>query len=40
MTIKSDVEYDVILIDATETRIERPKKNRSIFTQKKRKNIR
>ena len=38
--LKSDVEYDVILIDATETRIERPKKNRSIFTQEKRKNIR
>ncbi len=38
--LKSDVEYDVILIDATETRIERPKRNRSIFTQEKRKNIR
>jgi len=36
--VKSDVEYDVILIDATETPIERPKKNKNIFTQEKRKN--
>lgn len=36
--LKSDVEYDVILVDATETPIERPKKNKSIFTQEKRKN--
>ncbi len=35
--IKSDVEYEVILIDATETPIERPKKNKNIFTQEKRK---
>lgn len=34
---KSDVEYEVILIDATETPIERPKKNKNIFTQEKRK---
>ena len=37
--LKSDVEYEVILIDATETPIERPKKSKSIFTQEKRKNI-
>jgi hypothetical protein len=35
--LKSDMEYDVILIDATETPIERPKKSKSIFTQEKRK---
>jgi hypothetical protein len=28
--LKSDAEYEVILIDATETPIERPKKNRNI----------
>jgi len=36
--LKSDFEYDVILIDATETQIERPKKSKNIFTQEKRKN--
>lgn len=35
--LKSDVEYDVILIDATETPIERPKKNKKGITQGKRK---
>ena len=35
--LKSDIEYDVILVDATESPIERPKKNKSIFTQVKRK---
>ena len=30
---KNDMQYEVILIDATETPIERPKKNRSISTQ-------
>ena len=35
--LKSDMEYDVVLIDATETLIERPKKSKSIFTQGKRK---
>ena len=35
--LKSDVEYDVILIDATETPIERPKKNKKHITQGKRK---
>ena len=38
--LKSDVEYKVILIDATETPIERPKKNSVNFIQEKRKNIR
>jgi len=37
--LKSDVEYEVVLIDATETPIERPKKSKSTFTQGKRKNI-
>jgi len=37
--LKSDIEYDVVLIDATETPIERPKKSKSIFIQEKRKNI-
>lgn len=36
--LKSDIEYDVILIDATETPIERPKKNKKLITQEKRKN--
>lgn len=35
--LKSDIEYDVILIDATETPIERPKKNKKHITQGKRK---
>lgn len=37
--LKSDVEYDVILIDATETPIERPKKNKKDTTRGRRKNI-
>jgi len=37
--LKSDMEYEVVLIDATETAIERPKKDRSIFTQEKRNGI-
>ena len=37
--LKSDVEYDVILIDATETPIERPKKNKSIITQARKNDI-
>jgi hypothetical protein len=37
--IKSDIEYVVVFIDATETTIERPKKSKSIFIQGKRKNI-
>jgi transposase len=38
--LNSDVEYEIVLIDATETPIERPKKSKSTFTQGKRKNIR
>ena len=38
--LKSDVEYEVVLIDAKEKPIERPKKNKSIFTQGKRSIIR
>ena len=38
--LKSDREYDVILIDATETPIERPKKSKSGITQAKRKDTR
>lgn len=37
--LKSDIEYEVVLIDATETPIERPKKNKSTSIQEKRKNI-
>lgn len=37
--LKSDMEYDIILIDATETPIERPKKNKNTITQERRKNI-
>ena len=38
--LKNDMEYDIILIDATETPIERPKKNKNIFTLERRKGIR
>jgi Helix-turn-helix of DDE superfamily endonuclease len=38
--LKSDVEYEMVLIDATESPIERPKKNNENFIQEKRKNIR
>ena len=38
--LEPDNEYNVILIDATETPIERPKKNKKIFILEKRKNIR
>lgn len=37
--LKSDMEYEVVLIDATETPIERPKKDKNIITQAKRKSI-
>jgi hypothetical protein len=37
---KSDVEYEIVLIDATETPIERPKKNRDTSTLAKRNAIR
>jgi hypothetical protein len=38
--LKSDREYEIILIDATETPIERPKKNKSVFTLERRKSTR
>ena len=38
--LKSDVEYEVVLIDATETPIERPKKSKNTITQEKRKSTR
>ena len=38
--LKSDVEYDVILIDATETPIERQKKDKNSFTQGRKNDIR
>lgn len=34
--LKSDMEYEIVLVDATESPIERPKKNRNIITQAKR----
>ena len=37
--LKSDMEYEVVLIDATKTPIERPKKDKSISTPAKRKGI-
>jgi hypothetical protein len=37
--LKSDVEYEVVLIDATETPIERPKKNKNSFILEKRRDI-
>jgi hypothetical protein len=37
--LKSDMEYEVVLVDASETPIQRPKKNNGIFTQEKRKDI-
>ncbi len=38
--LKSDVDYEVILIDATESPIERPKKSKNTITQAKRRDIR
>ena len=38
--LKSDMEYKVVLIDATESPIERPKKGKNITILEKRKNIR
>jgi len=38
--LKSEMEYEVMLIDATETPIERPKKDKSIGIQAKRKDTR
>jgi hypothetical protein len=37
--LRGDVQYERVLIDATETPIERPKKNKGTFTQVKRKGI-
>lgn len=37
--LRSDVSYEVVLVDATETPIERPKKDRSAFTQAIKKDI-
>lgn len=38
--LRSEVEYEVVLIDATESPIERPKKNKNISTRAKRKDTR
>lgn len=35
--LKSDMEYEVLVIDATETPVERPKKSKNDFIQEKRK---
>lgn len=35
--MKSDVDYEVVLVDATESPIERPKKNKNSITQARRK---
>jgi len=37
--LKNDAKYEIVLVDASETPIERPKKNRDIFIQEKRKDI-
>lgn len=37
--LKSEHEFEIVLIDATETPIERPKKNSASFTREKRKDI-
>lgn len=37
--LKSDMEYELVLVDATESPVERPKKNKNIITQGKRKDI-
>ena len=37
--LKRDVEYETVLIEATETAIERPKKNRGVFAYEKREDI-
>jgi hypothetical protein len=34
--VKSDVEYEVILVDATESPVERPKKSKNTTTQGRR----
>lgn len=37
--LKSDVEYELVLVDASEHPIQRPKKNKNVFIQEKRKGI-
>ena len=37
--LKSDTEYEVVLIDATETPVERPQKNKESITQERKKDI-
>lgn len=37
--VKSDAEYEVVLVDATESPIERPKKSKKTIIQEKRKDI-
>ncbi|BAG40970.1 DDE superendonuclease family protein [Orientia tsutsugamushi str. Gilliam] len=37
--MKSDMNYEVVLIDATESPIERPKKNKNSIIQERRKGI-
>ncbi len=38
--LKSDREYEIVLMDATESPVERPKKNRNIITQERKSVIR
>jgi hypothetical protein len=38
--LKSDIEYEVVLINATETSIERPKKSKNTSIQERRKSTR
>lgn len=37
--LKSDAEYEVVLVDATESPVERPKKSRNAFIQARKKDI-
>ena len=37
--LKSDTDYEVVLIDATETLVERPQKNKESITQERKKDI-
>ena len=37
--VKSDVEYELVLVDATETPCERPKKSKNIITQARKKDM-
>ena len=37
--LKSDTDYEVVLIDATETPVERPQKNKESITQERKKDI-